>query len=81
MPKQTHIDEATLANELDLVELREGVTDMFAMMRQQRDALREKPGPGKLGSAHSPETRRVMAELLDWYLIEYETKIKDFLSN
>ena len=52
--------------------LRDGVAAMFKTMRMQRDSFRSSNGTGR---SHSPEARRLMGELLDWFLVEYEQKL------
>ncbi len=47
------------------------LSNMLAMMREQRNEFLRKPKPGALGSEHSPETRKAMACLLDWYITSY----------
>ena len=46
--------------------------NMLKMMRHQRNEFLTRPAKGGLGTAHSAETRKAMACLLDWYIENYK---------
>jgi hypothetical protein len=65
---------AILAEELAIQSL--AAKDMLAMMRQQKSGFLADPGMGGLGAKHPEEARRLMANLLDWFIHEYGPRIE-----